>query len=98
MWLILWDKIFAMSLSRSPTCSYLYNCIYLQLISVLTNAHLAATNHPVWQYQEQGWAAPLYSGSEPNPAVLLHSYILGENLNHWKTVSGFSTFWGMQNI
>lgn len=47
MWLIIQDKIFAVSLSRSPTCSYLYNCRCLQVIRILTNAHLAPTNHPV---------------------------------------------------
>lgn len=62
MQLILWDKAFAIPLSRSSTC--VYNCRCLQVISTLSNAHWAVTHHPVWQHQGQCWATPLYSGCE----------------------------------
>lgn len=66
MQLILWDKVFAISLSRSSTCFYPYNCRCLQVISTLSNAHWAATDHSVWQHQGQCWATLLYSGCELN--------------------------------
>lgn len=94
--LILWDKVSAIAFLRSPTCSCLCKC--LQVVSLFTNAHWAATNHLAVTAPRSGLCHPAFKAAMSwvknlkGAFFFFNPYVPEENLGHWMKVSDLSCF------